>query len=173
MRFPTNFLSIFNVKGGTQDVRDGIVEVPRTLLPVIQLPEALNRFSVSGDTVATQLTSFAISHIVQQTNGAGTNALTAIVGAGVWDILITVTFNANYTDLVNFHYVQMVGTPAATNFRWFQFLAQTQMVVATARQVIVIPKGPTDTQNFSLSLGANGVGQTVSLAGSIIGNRIG
>src|SRR5512146_1252163 len=85
MQFPTNLLSIFSQHNGTQALDDSVLEIPRSLVPVIQLPTPVTQVQ---DSFFTDTVNDTV-HISQEfllTNTTSQNLTMVIMAPGVWEI---------------------------------------------------------------------------------------
>lgn len=100
MRFPTNLLAIFGYRGAQMDARDGVLEVPRVLSPVVELPETVIEGLYDDHSAVTMRTSFSISGFQNAVNGAGF-VHGVKLSEGVWDIHGNWNYITDYTDIAS------------------------------------------------------------------------
>lgn len=102
MNFPTSLLSIFAKHGGTQDPADAVLEVPRSLVPVVEVPEVLLQLVTGTLSPEVQQTSFALeSEFEAIFGGAAVNASLCILAPGVWDLVVNLAYRANFTSYLH------------------------------------------------------------------------
>lgn len=171
MRFPTNLLSIFAKHNGTQEVSDGVLDVPRVLLPVLEIPEVINSITQDVAATAVQRGSFESSFLQINTNVVGGNFTVAKVGPGIWDWFITVTFWSNYTLTTGLAAIAVTDPDTGSNVIIALFVPYTKSETFTTR--IRNSISPQTSRDIYLTLATNGVGQTQGINCHITGNRLG
>ena len=176
MNFPTPILGIFRFHDGVQDPADGTLDVPRILTPVVEVPEPLRHHQI--DTAATDVrrtsTGYSFSRTVA--NAAAAEGEVAILGAGLWDVVITAVYYSNNTNLaeIGFVYLDQGVTNFATQiFRAVSIANLPQFFRQRYRFAIDNATiGDTGLSIFS-GLSSNGAGDSHTIEVSVVANRLG
>lgn len=170
MQVPSNLLAVFSKHDGVLRLDDASLEVPSTLVPVVEIPGIVGRMTLGG--FNTQDNASVFESVTDTVTNGSVDAYIAILAAGLWDIEIAATFAAGYTDLTEANQIYMLLEPPAAagsqmNFPKFFCAANVpQHQRHHFRIASIVPF------SFSRVLSANGVGETKIFEMSLIANRL-
>jgi hypothetical protein len=179
MKIPSQLLSNLagNTKEGTElDSGDLIITIPNVIQPIIQLPFQIGKaagFSASANEVMSRVSN-ANTNLGAAASTAAQNATIITFKRGLWQITITASFVATWTQALDGTIapagrVELVDD-ASAGMQLIQFNAvnlQPQTLFYTA-----IMHFPIDGWLIRAALIATGVGQTMQIATSVYAARL-
>lgn len=155
------------------DGTEGLLDIPSGLLPIITIPLPQRRFGAFSVTLP-QRDSF----LTGQTLGLDASAAAATqsictFATGLWDILITMTYLANFTQASGAA-ASPAGSVSITDGTDAPILIGAHAVngvsiLQTLRLLMMIPE---NTWLIRLALAATGVAQTHNIQAMVLANRL-
>lgn len=176
MQFPSSVLGIFRFHDGVQNPADGTLDVPRILTPTIEIPEPLRHHQIDTAATVPCRTSTGYSFNRTVANAAAAEGEVAILGAGLWDVVITALYFSNNTNLAEGGeiYIDQGVTNFATVIFKTKSIANLPQFFSQRYRFAIdnATIGDTGISIFS-QLDANGAGDSHSMQVSVVANRLG
>lgn len=172
MFFPSDLISIFGKHDGTQDPTDGVLYVPNSLSPVLEIPQIIHdTYTNDQGSTTHHVDSFLWSSFITVTNGA-TVTHNFRFGPGVYEIELLHGAVSNFTVIAATSGADFVYTIGASAEWEVSFLYAVNNVPQQVNRKFRCSVQSDDVILTNRVL-ATGVGQTTTGYCSVSANRLG